>query len=220
MAEARSPQRQGRDQLVRVWDPLVRIGHWLLVAAFFVAYFTEDDLLTVHVWAGYIAGAIVVVRIVWGLVGSRYARFTDFVHSPREVLAYLRDLIRLSALRYIGHSPAGGAMIIALLLGLAASVGSGLVLYALEDGAGPLSPWIEQAGEATSGLGNNRDDDEGGRGRVHSESEELWEEIHELAVNLTLFLVILHVAGVLLASIVHRENLIRSMITGLKRGGD
>ena len=77
----------------RVWDPLVRIGHWLLVIAFSVAYLTSDELETVHVWAGYTLGALVLVRIVWGVVGNRHARFIHFVRGPRAVGGYLIGIV-------------------------------------------------------------------------------------------------------------------------------
>lgn len=182
---------------VSVWDPLVRVGHWLLVAGFFAAYFTEDDFLTVHVWAGYLVGAVVMIRAAWGLVGPRHARFADFVYSPCEVSRYLRDLVTLKGgKRFLGHSPAGGAMVIALLLAVAATVATGLALYAVEENAGALAGWMSAQ--------------EGNR-------EEFWEELHEFFANFTLALVVLHVAGVLLSSYVHRENLVRAMFTGRKR---
>ncbi|MEZ5502881.1 MAG: cytochrome b/b6 domain-containing protein, partial [Halioglobus sp.] len=107
------------EDTVTVWDPIVRIGHWTLVIAFLTAYFTEDDLLTLHVWAGYVVGGIICFRLIWGLVGSRHARFSDFVRSPTVVWHYLRDLFAHRAKRYIGHNPAGGAMIVALLISIA-----------------------------------------------------------------------------------------------------
>ena len=206
--------------LVRVWDPLVRVGHWILVIAFFVAYFTEDDLLGVHVWAGYVVCIVLVVRILWGFVGPRYAQFSDFVRAPQEVFAYLRGLILFRAPRYIGHSPGGGAMVIALLLSLAATVVTGLVLYGQEHRAGPLAPLFASNAPARVNLVTNAalaDEKEGARvGEAEAENEML-EEVHEFLANLTLALIIAHVLGVLLASTVHRENLIVAMITGRKR---
>lgn len=76
-----------------VWDPLVRIAHMILVIAFFTAYFSEGDPLNVHVWAGYILGAAVLLRIIWGIVGPARARFKDFIYTPRTVLHYLGDLL-------------------------------------------------------------------------------------------------------------------------------
>jgi cytochrome b len=182
---------------VRVWDPMVRYGHWLLVAAFLVAYFTEDDLLTVHVWAGYLVGVIVVVRVLWGLVGSEHARFSDFMYGPRQALSYFIDLLRGRAKRYIGHSPAGAAMVFAMLVGLAMTVWSGLVVYAYDKHSGPLASWVRP--DASKSV------------------EEFWEETHEVLANVTLALVLLHVGGVVVASFVHRENLVRAMIKGNKR---
>ncbi len=206
--------------VVRVWDPLVRILHWVLVVAFFVAYLTEDDLLTVHAWAGYAVGGVVVLRVVWGFVGPPRARFGDFLHGPGTILRYGLDLLRLRpGRRYLGHSPVGGVMVVALLLALAVTVWSGLEVLAHEEGAGPLAaarPHVTLVAAAAAD-----DDDEGDEDRregSYSEAAgEFWEELHELAANTTLGLVVLHIAGVLLASYVHRENLVRAMFTGRKR---
>ena len=76
---------------VRVWDPLVRVFHWTLAAAFLTAYLVEDDWLGLHIVAGYTVLGLVLFRLVWGALGTRHARFTDFVRSPDAVLAYLKD---------------------------------------------------------------------------------------------------------------------------------
>ena len=191
---------------VRVWDPVVRIGHWTLVLAFFTAYFTEDDFMTQHVWAGYVVGAVVCFRLLWGFVGTRHARFGDFVRSPAAVIRYLRDLRKKPGKRYLGHNPAGGAMIVALLLCLGTTVYTGLALYAIEEHAGPLAALF--AAQPASGTGTGHEEDP---------REEFWEELHEVFTNITLALVILHVAGGLLSSYLYNENLIRAMITGRKR---
>lgn len=195
-----------RDDTVKVWDPIVRIGHWVLVIAFFTAYLTEDDFLTQHVWAGYAVGIIVCVRSLWGLIGTRHARFVDFVRSPAQTLRYIGDLAAGGAKRYIGHNPAGGAMVIALIVSLAGTVFSGLMVYAAEENAGPFAGWVadNRASESRSAP-------------VSIADEELWEEVHEVLANFTLLLVVLHIAGVLFSSYVHKENLIRGMITGRKR---
>jgi cytochrome b len=205
-----------------VWDLLVRVAHWTMVAGFFIAYFTEADALDLHVWAGYAVGVVVLLRIAWGVVGPKHARFSDFLYRPSEVAAYLRDLLTFSAKRYLGHSPAGGAMVLILLVGLTATVGSGLVLYAIEENAGPLAGIVtanRSEGEATLSEQREAEDDDVQATEAESAegSEELWEEVHDVAANLTLVLVCLHVAGVFLASFVHRENLARAMVTGRKR---
>ncbi len=187
---------QARNE-IKLWDPLIRVFHWTLVAAFTVTWLTEDELLGLHAWAGYLILALLAVRLVWGFIGPRHARFSDFLRPPREAWAYLRDLARGRARRYLGHNPAGGLMILLLLLALAATGLSGLALYGAEEGAGPLAGTM-------AGLGA---------------WEEPLEELHEFLANLTLLLVVLHVAGVLVGSLVHRENLVRAMWTGRKRAG-
>jgi cytochrome b len=178
---------------VYVWDRFIRAFHWTLVVGFAVAYLTEDDNLDLHVWAGYVVGGLVVARVVWGFIGPAHARFSDFMASPATTLRYIRDLMFLRAERHIGHSPGGGAMILLLLGFLAATVATGLVVYGGEQQAGPLA------------------------GMFTKDFAESFEEVHEIAANITLALVLAHIAAVILASFVFRENLVRAMITGYKR---
>jgi len=210
---------------IQVWDLFVRVFHWTLAVGFFVAYFSED-LLLLHVWTGYLIGVLVLARIIWGFVGPQHARFSDFAFPLKAVLAYLIDLVRFKAIRHIGHSPAGAVMVWALLAGILAIVGSGLVLYALEENAGPLAGFV-RADELSQGAAPfalvstaQADDDaeeHGERGEAGERAEELWEELHEVLANLVLILVLLHIVGVVFASIVTRESLPRSMVTGRKR---
>jgi cytochrome b len=178
---------------VYVWDPFVRLFHWILVAAFAIAYVTEDPL-TVHVWAGYLVGALVVARVIWGFVGPPRARFSDFLYVPATAFRYVRDLVLFRHSRhYLGHSPGGGYMVILLLVFLAATVATGLIVYGGDQQAGPLAEmFTEQVGEAM-------------------------EEWHELIANITLGLVLIHIAAVALASFAHKENLVGTMVTGYKR---
>lgn len=178
--------------LIRVWDLPLRIFHWLLVIAFFVAYFTEDELLKVHVWAGYLVGGLLIFRLVWGFVGGQYARFSNFLCSPLQSITYIKDLINSQARRYIGHNPAGAAMIVLLLLSLLMTVVTGLAVYGADQGAGPLA-------------------------FIGDRHEDFFEEIHELFANFTLVLVIVHIIGVIVESVIHRENLARAMFHGNKR---
>jgi cytochrome b len=220
-AQAVSQVVAQRDASVRVWDRFVRLSHWTIGIGFFIAYFSED-VLTLHVWVGYVVGVVVLLRIVWGFVGPEHARFVDFLYRPSEVIAYVRGLMARRSQRFLGHSPAGGAMIVALLLGLLATVGSGLVLYAVDDNAGPLAGIVTNAPtEHTLVTADADHDDEAderhdGAGNTKAAGR-FWKETHEIVANLMLLLITLHVAGVLLASHVHRENLVKAMITGEKR---
>ena len=197
------------EKMIRVWDVFVRLFHWSVAVGFFVAYFSEDAL-TLHVWAGYVVGALVVLRIVWGFIGPEHARFSSFIYPPGTVLRYLWELLVGRARRYLGHSPGGGAMVLLLLIGLLGTVGTGLELYAIEENAGPLAALVSSG--SPPGQAEGEEASEGAE-----RSGEFWEEFHEVLANLMLVLVVLHVAGVLLASYVHHENLTRAMVTGRKR---
>ncbi len=204
---------------IKVWDPLVRLFHWSLVVAFTVAYLSEDDWQNLHVWAGYTVAGLVAFRLVWGFIGTEHARFRDFVYSPSTVFGYLKDLIAHRARRYLGHSPAGGAMAVVLLISLAATTLSGMKLYAVEENAGPFaSMQIESINPISSVYADEDEHENGERREGRGEGdEELWEELHEFFANFTLLLVFLHIGGVVVSSFAHGENLPRSMITGKKR---
>lgn len=166
--------------MVRVWDPFVRLFHWSLVALFAAAYLTGDELDQAHEILGYAIIALLALRIVWGFVGSPHARFSDFVYRPATVVAYARDAVALRARRYLGHNPVGGVMVLLMIAGLLVTAGSG---------------WLLTTGEEAHWL----------------------EEVHEVAANGMLVLILLHVLGVLFSSFEHGENLVRAMVTGLKR---
>ena len=201
---------------IKVWDPLVRIFHWSLVAAFTIAYLSEDDWQSLHVWAGYTVAGLVAFRLLWGFVGSEHARFRDFVFSPATVFGYIKDLVALRAKRYIGHNPAGGAMVIALLISLAATTLTGMQLYAVEENRGPFAAITVEGISPIGTAMADEDEYEYGEGREGKEGEELWEELHEFFANFTLLLVFLHIAGVVVSSFAHGENLPRAMVTGKK----
>lgn len=179
---------------MKVWDPFVRLAHWLLVIAFATAWLTGDENQKIHTWAGYTIAGLVLLRVLWGFIGTHHARFSSFITGPKAVISYLRSLITGGGPRFIGHNPAGAAMVLALLLSLAATAGSGMALHAADDGRGPLAGLVP---------------------RSHA-VEESFEEIHEFMANLTLALVFLHIGGVLLSGCRHRENLMRAMVTGKK----
>ena len=189
--------------MIRVWDPVVRSFHWGLAACFALAWLTADEVQAAHEWLGYTAAALVALRVVWGFVGSRYARFAQFLRGPGAVVAYLRAMVAGRERRHIGHNPAGAAMIVALLVAMAGTALTGWLMA--EPSRQALLPAIVTPAFA--------DDHGEGKGR----SEDMIEEIHETLANLMLALVLLHLGGVALASVRHRENLARSMVTGLKR---
>jgi cytochrome b len=126
---------------IRVWDPFIRVFHWLLATAVLVDWIT-DEPLWMHTWLGYLAAALVVLRIMWGFIGPENARFINFVTGPHMALQYLVGLVRFSSKRYVGHSPAGGAMVVALLIMISATVGTGMANLAADKGEGPLAEVI------------------------------------------------------------------------------
>ena len=168
---------------IRVWDAPVRVFHWLLAACFTGAYLTaeSESWRLLHVTLGSTLGGLIAFRLVWGVLGTRYARFGSFVRPPSELSRYLKSMLAGRPVHFIGHNPLGGVAIVLMLLAGAAMTATGYAVY----------------------------NDIGG---------EWLGELHEAAANGMLVLVGVHLCGVALASWMHRENLPRAMVTGLKQG--
>lgn len=168
---------------IRVWDAPVRVFHWLLALSFAGAYITAEGerWRLVHVTLGYTLGGLLAFRAVWGLVGTRYARFGNFVRGPAAVAQYLRSLWSGLPEHHVGHNPAGAVAIVAMMALGAVQLATGWAIYNELGGE-----WLE--------------------------------ELHEGAANAMLVVVAVHIAGVVLASRLHHENLVRAMVTGRKPG--
>lgn len=194
-------------ETVKVWDPLVRLFHWLLVLAFVVAYLSgEGEVMWLHEWTGYFIAGLLVFRLLWGFVGPRHARFSDFVFPPRVVLGYLKDVSLLRAKRYLGHNPAGGVMVLALMITLSLTALTGYIAY---QGEGEVQATASSMIISNAWADDDHDEDgEGEEGIMH--------EVHEVFANLSLLLVLLHIGGVAVSSVLHGENLPRAMVTGRK----
>jgi cytochrome b len=187
--------------LLLAWHPLQlrHRAHLATVAPSGAAAAGEEEeggAELVHVWVGYIVGVIVVLRVLWGFVGPERARFRDFVYGPVTTIRYLADLLRGRARRYLGHSPAGGAMVVLLLLSLAATVVTGLITYG-DRGKGPLAdsgtPFVAAAYADEDKSGPRRDFE---MRRNGEDAESVFGEVHITLANITLALVLLHILGV------------------------
>ena len=186
-----------RQARIKVWDPLIRSFHWLLLLSFVAAYVAiKTGMQELHMICGYLLCALLIIRMVWGLVGSTYARFASFVYHPLTVMDYLQSIFRGNPQRHLGHNPAGGMMVMVLLMLLLTVALSGLVILAAIEYEGPLLG-------LTAGL------------------SDAWayrfENFHRLAVDIVWVMVAMHIIGVVLASVQHRENLVLSMFNGYKK---
>ncbi len=193
---------------IKVWDPLLRLFHWSLVTAFAVAFLTgENDGL--HVYAGYTVLGLVIFRFAWGFCGGRHARFADFVFRPSIVVRYLSDLIAGRAKRYLGHNPAGGYMVVLMLLTLLVTCVSGIKAYGEEGREATKYANLSIVAGAQTIV-----EEDGGDA---AQNEEMWEEVHEVSAYFMLALVAIHLLGVFASGRMHKENLIKAMLTGNKR---
>ena len=183
-----------------MWDPALRIFHWLLAStvagAALTGFFGGATSLDLHIVSGTAIALLLTFRVIWGFTGPVYARFKGFVPAPASLLHHARELLQGGAPHYLGHNPVGSAMILALLAVLAAIIGTGVAVLGGVVKEGPLAPFLSFTAA----------------GQV--------KEVHELLAFLLLGLVGLHLAGVLGESWRTRENLIRAMVTGTKHARD
>lgn len=216
---------------IKVWDIFIRVFHWSLVTSIIAQLITAETLKNVHITVGYFIIILLLVRIVWGFVGSKHARFADFIYPPKDILAYLKGLFQGNPKHYIGHNPAGGAMVFALLFILLLTTMAGLKTLAAE-GKGPLAQlslssadiaYADRDGDKSHADRENHDDRKyNGENRSEDgkdgKKEHFWKEIHEFLVGVLIFLIAIHICGVIVSSYLHRENLILAMFTGEKKG--
>jgi len=209
---------------VPVWDLVVRIFHWSLVLTFVVAYATSEGGGEVHEISGYLVLALICVRVVWGFVGTEYARFRQFIFAPQQVLDYVRSLRAGNPKHYLGHNPLGGWMVIALLMMLFVVTLSGLKLEDIKEDKEAVTAisttTLASTTTSTNNLatltGGDTDGDKDNNKDSDSDQEKFWEEFHESATNIMLVLIALHILGVIISSRQHQENLVKAMLTGKK----
>lgn len=182
---------------LRVWDLPTRIFHWLLALSVLLGYVTGGEsgiMFALHVGVGHFILLLLLFRILWGVIGSPYSRFADFVYSWRSIRDYLKSLTRFRPVHFAGHNPLGGLMVLAMLLLLLAIIGSGLSAAAAR-GYQAGSPLIAATGSGSRRMG----------------------DIHQILGNVIMILAGVHVAAVLGHWLLARENLVRAMITGRKK---
>lgn len=169
--------------LILVWDLPVRVFHWMLVICFAGAWLSSESerLQLIHYAFGYTACLLVLIRLVWGLIGTRYARFSQFLKGPKAVFEHFIAMLRGHPHQDVGHNPAGGLVMMFLML---------LILLIGLSGYFTVK---ELFGDLSSGI-------------------------HESVANLALALVILHILAALVMSLLEKQNLVRSMVTGKKKG--
>lgn len=167
---------------VKVWDPFVRLFHWSLVACVLLNQFVLEEGEAAHEWAGYIASGLVVARILWGFVGTRHARFSDFFPTPTRIRQHLMAMRQGHAAAHPGHNPLGALMMLALMA-LVLSLG--------------VTGWL-QGTDAFWG-------------------EDWLQELHEWLANGLLLAAGLHAVAAIVMGRLERVNLVRAMVTGVKR---
>lgn len=178
---------------IHVWDLPVRLFHWSLVALVTLSWASRElDYMEVHRWSGYAILTLVVFRVGWGFAGSRHARFADFVRTPKAMRAYMADILAGAKVSHLGHNPAGGWSVLALLACLLAQAITGLFVTdeVLFDG-----PFHRAVSETTA---------------------DRLRQLHGINFNILLLLIGLHLAAIAFYRLVKREDLVQPMVSGVK----
>ncbi|WP_295533057.1 cytochrome b/b6 domain-containing protein [uncultured Thioclava sp.] len=185
-----------KTRVIKVWDPVVRSFHWLLVLAFAGAWGLGEwgpNQMTWHFYFGYVIAGLVGVRLIWGFVGTRNARFTSFLFGPGKVVAYLRHLPSRDPSHWIGHNPMGGWSVFLMLALLIAQVATGMMSDPKDYiNVGPLAQYVP------------------------SDISDLSVKLHHILSTLLLIVVGMHIAAILFYRRWKGENLVTPMITGKK----
>lgn len=182
-------------QRTLIWDLPTRLFHWTLASSFAIAWLTSDgdQWQAIHVFAGYLMLGLVGFRLAWGFAGSHFSRFASFWFGPKEAFDYLKQVAKGHAPRHVGHNPTG-SLAIYVLLAMSIAVGlTGILTLGGDEQQGMAAGWL-------------------------SFSQIKWlKKLHEAGAILMLLVVIGHITGVVVESILHKENLARAMVTGFKQ---
>jgi len=176
-----------------IWNLPIRLFHWLLVLSFLGAWITTDNrLLNIHAFLGYFIGGLVLFRLFWGIFGGPHARFRDFSYSLADVKKFVQGMLAMRPAHFTGHNPAGSWAIYSMLIFLSVIIFTGVMSLGGDEGQGLLANW--------TGV------------KIGS----LVADIHNGLASLMAWLVVVHILGVVVESYLHKENLAKSMVTGLK----
>ncbi|MEP7313233.1 MAG: cytochrome b/b6 domain-containing protein [Pseudomonadota bacterium] len=178
-----------------VWDLPLRLFHWVLVLSLLASYLTAKggfEYMQYHFWLGYWMIGLIVFRIIWGFVGPRHARFASFFPGPGKLGRYLTTILRSDSAPTVGHNPAGGVMVLLMLLMVGAQAGSGLFVTDDVAWAGPYNPAVS---EATAG-------------------KLTW--FHHLNFDVLIWVLALHVIAILFYAVRKKQNLVGPMLHGHK----
>lgn len=185
-------RRHNREPIIKVWDMFVRISHWLLVIFFAIIYLRYRKF-PIHAYAGYLMMMLILARLIWGFVGPKAARFSEFFFSPAQVMAYMRSARGGHARYFTSHNPMGAMMVYVLLSGMFVNGVLGLMLYSAGQELGPLTNMVPE------------------------DWEDILKGLHKTFGHILAACVAMHIIGVVWAARAHRENYIGAMFTGFKR---
>jgi cytochrome b len=206
MTDLASSRLPPKGQALPSWDPLLRLAHWGIAVVVIANYAFTKEGGSVHIALGWAGMALLLLRLIWGFVGPREARFASFPPNPMAALRHLGGLLRGKAPQYPSHNPAGALMAYALWACLGVITLTGL-------GMSGISPFAQADLEAAVAEGDWSvlvEDD--GEAEGESPYGDVLEEVHEVAANLILILAVLHVAGVAVESRAMRRNLLAPML--------
>ena len=205
------------------WDPIVKLTHWGVASAVIAnALFTEEGSGW-HVWVGYALAGLLLLRWLWGFVGTRNARFSAFPPNPMRAVRYIAGARKGQVQQHSSHNPLGTLMVYALWSCLAVIIASGIAM----SGPPPANPNVREAGEAYEAASSEvrgyseeegeQEREEQERGESGEGGEEVLEEVHEVAVNLLYVLIALHILGVLFETMRHGRGTVGAMIPFMNR---
>lgn len=196
------------------WDPLVKITHWGIAAVVLWNALIVGEGSAAHIYAGYVLAGLLALRLLWGVIGTRAARFSAFPPSPARALAHIRAIRAGEHEKHVSHNPLGALMAYAIWGTVSVIVASGIAMAgappAIEPGNTAAQLMFSEAGEHEGAEGEENEGEDGG------EAGEIFEEVHEVAVNLLYVLILLHIGGVAFETARSGRRTVLAMLPGGK----